>query len=119
MELVNNKIDTENTKAQMRKGLLEYCILLIISRGRTYAQDILNELKEANMIVVEGTMYPLLSRLRNSELLEYVWEESKTGPPRKYYSLTRKGRDALENLNNTWEKLSKSINSLSTKHKNK
>jgi len=117
MEIINDKINIENTKAQMRKGLLEYCILLVISRGRIYAQDILKEMKDADLIVVEGTIYPLLSRLKNSLLLEYTWEESKNGPPRKYYSLTHKGRETLENLNNTWEKLSKSINSLSSKNK--
>jgi len=117
MEIIDEKIDVENSKVQMRKGLLEYCILLVISRGKIYAQDILKEMKEADLIVVEGTIYPLLSRLKNSGLLEYLWEESKNGPPRKYYSLTHKGRDNLDNLDNTWQKLSKSINSLSLKHK--
>jgi PadR family transcriptional regulator PadR len=116
VEIVNQKINVENAKAQMRKGLLEYCILLVISRGKIYAQDILKELKDADLIVVEGTIYPLLSRLKNSGLLEYVWEESRNGPPRKYYSLTKKGKDALDNLDITWQKLSKSINLLFSKH---
>ncbi|MFA5936799.1 MAG: PadR family transcriptional regulator [Candidatus Paceibacterota bacterium] len=117
MEIIDDAVDVENSKVQMRKGLLEYCILLVISRGKIYAQDILKEMKEADLIVVEGTIYPLLSRLKNSGLLEYLWEESKNGPPRKYYSLTLKGRDNLDNLDSTWQKLSKSINSLSLKHK--
>ena len=78
----------ENTKAQMRKGVLEYCILSILSKGDAYASDIIKELKEAEIIVVEGTLYPLLTRLKNATLLAYRWEESKQGPPRKYYELT-------------------------------
>ena len=111
--------DIENTKAQMRKGILEFCILLVISQGKIYASDILNELKKADLIVVEGTLYPLLSRLKNSGLLEYVWEESKNGPPRKYYSLTNDGKEFLKTLMTTWGKLSKSINSLINKFKKK
>lgn len=108
-----NAVNVENTKAQMRKGILEFCILLIISRGEVYASDILNELKDADLIVVEGTLYPLLSRLRTSNLLKYSWVESKSGPPRKYYELTSEGKETLSKLKTTWEKLSKSINSLS------
>lgn len=108
-ELLNN---IENTRAQMRKGILEFCILLVISQGKIYTLDILKELKKADLIVVEGTMYPLLSRLKNSGLLEYVWEESKNGPPRKYYSLTARGKDFLKNLMATWSTLDDSINSL-------
>src|SRR3954466_4706327 len=87
-----------NTKSQMRKGILEFCALLIISRGRIYASEILLKLKDADLIVVEGTLYPLLSRLRTAGLLDHSWEESKSGPPRKYYTLTDKGKEALKEL---------------------
>jgi len=95
----------ENTKAQMRKGVLEYCILAILSRSDKYASDIINELKEAKMIVVEGTLYPLLTRLKNAGLLTYRWEESTQGPPRKYYELTDQGRDFLSELDASWKEL--------------
>ncbi len=101
-----------NTKAQMRKGILEFCILLIIRDGEVYASDILEKLKAADLLVVEGTLYPLLSRLKNAELLSYEWRESKSGPPRKYYLLTKKGKDALKELVTTWKSLSDSISSL-------
>src|SRR3979409_1559545 len=91
-------LNVENTKAQMRKGILEFCILLIISKEEVYPSDILKELKEFNLIVVEGTLYPLLSRLKDGGLLEYRWEESKAGPPRKYYKLTEIGRNTLKQL---------------------
>ena len=107
-----DQITSENTKAQMRKGILDFIILLVISRGPVYASDILNNLKENEMIVVEGTLYPLLSRLKNSGLLEYSWQESSAGPPRKYYSLTEKGRETLKQLSATWKDLNKSIHSL-------
>ena len=93
------------------------CILLVISKGKTYATDILKELKKADLIVVEGTIYPLLSRLRNSDLLAYNWEESPSGPPRKYYSLTPKGKDFLAELEKTWNNLDASINKLFKKFK--
>jgi PadR family transcriptional regulator, regulatory protein PadR len=109
-------VNAENSKAQMRKGLLEFCILLLISKKALYASDILQRLKEADMIVVEGTLYPLLSRLRSEELVSYEWRESKSGPPRKYYSLTKKGKDALKDLINTWKSLSDSIHSLLSSH---
>src|SRR5262245_35940730 len=102
----------ENSKAQMRKGSLEFCIMLIISKSEVYASDILKELKRADLIVVEGTLYPLLSRLKSLELLQYTWRESESGPPRKYYTLTEKGEKNLEQLKTTWSKLAKSINSL-------
>ncbi len=102
----------ENSKAQMRKGSLEFCILLIISRGEVYASDILKDLKKADLIVVEGTLYPLLSRLKSLELLNYTWKESESGPPRKYYTLTEKGKKTLEQLKQTWNLLAKSIQSL-------
>ncbi len=107
----------DNTRAQMRKGLLEYCILLTIAREeKAYASDILKELKADNLLVVEGTLYPLLSRLKNDGLLQYSWQESKAGPPRKYYHLTEKGRKNLADLNETWQELSSSINSLIKKY---
>lgn len=106
------EINIEETKAGMRRGMLEYCILLIISRGKMYASDMLKELKDADMIVVEGTIYPLLTRLRNDTLLDYTWEESKSGPPRKYYVLTQKGRDYLTQLKATWKSLVESVETL-------
>lgn len=105
-------INLENTKAQMRKGILEFCTLLIIGRGEVYASDILAELKRANLLVVEGTLYPLLSRLKTLGYVTYTWRESKAGPPRKYYSLTERGKDAREQLTASWKSLSHSINSL-------
>ena len=98
-------MNTENVKSQMRKGILEYCTLLILNRQRAYVSDIIESLKEAKLIVVEGTLYPLLTRLKNAELLTYVWEESKQGPPRKYYELTDKGRLFLAELENSWNEL--------------
>lgn len=95
----------ENTKAQMRKGVLEYCILLVLDGEPLYASNIIEELKEAKMIVVEGTLYPLLTRLKNAGLLAYRWEESTQGPPRKYYELTDKGRKFLSELEGSWAEL--------------
>ncbi len=95
----------ENTKAQMRKGVLEYCILSIVSKNDAYASDIIKKLKEAKMIVVEGTLYPLLTRLKNDGLLSYRWEESKQGPPRKYYGITDTGRAFLVELDGSWQEL--------------
>lgn len=95
----------ENTKAQMRKGVLEYCILLILDGKPLYTSNILQGLKNAKMIVVEGTIYPLLSRLKNDGLLTYKWEESTQGPPRKYYELTNNGRKFLKELEGSWNEL--------------
>ena len=95
----------ENTQVQMRKGILEFCILEIISRGEVYASDMLEELTAAKMIVVEGTLYPLLTRLKNASLLDYSWKESTAGPPRKYYTLTDTGREFLNELRVTWTEL--------------
>lgn len=95
----------ENVKAQMRKGILDYCILAILSRGDSYAPKIIAELKQAEMIVVEGTLYPILTRQKNAGLLSYRWEESPQGPPRKYYMLTEKGRDYLAMLDEAWNQL--------------
>jgi PadR family transcriptional regulator, regulatory protein PadR len=95
----------ENTQVQMRKGILEYCILEIIARGEVYASDMLEELTSAKMIVVEGTLYPLLTRLKNAGLLDYSWVESTSGPPRKYYTLTPTGLQFLDQLRLTWQEL--------------
>nr|WP_121269462.1 PadR family transcriptional regulator [Pedobacter schmidteae] len=100
----------ENTQTQMRKGILEYCVLLIISRGEIYASDIIAELKQAKLLVVEGTLYPLLTRLKNNGLLSYNWVESTSGPPRKYYMLTAEGKSILKQLDTTWEELAYAIN---------
>jgi PadR family transcriptional regulator PadR len=105
----------ENTQVQMRKGILEYCILKIISRGEVYASDMLDELTSAKIMVVEGTLYPLLTRLRKSELVSYKWVESLSGPPRKYYTLTEKGEDFLAQLDNTWKELVASTKKISAK----
>lgn len=99
----------ENTQAQMRKGVLEYCILSILSSKEVYPSDIISEMKNARLMVVEGTLYPLLTRLKNAGLLQYRWEESRSGPPRKYYSLTPEGRDFLKALDHTWHDLVKAV----------
>ena len=95
----------DNVKAQMRKGILEYCILAILSREDSYAPKIIAELKQAEMIVVEGTLYPILTRQKNAGLLTYRWEESPQGPPRKYYTPTEKGREYLTTLDEAWDEL--------------
>jgi len=104
----------ENTKAQMRKGVLEYCILSILKDGEAYTSDILETLKDAKMLVVEGTVYPLLTRLKNAGLLNYRWEESTSGPPRKYYGLTETGKLFLKELNTTWSELQDAVNRVTT-----
>ena len=98
-------MNVDNIQAQMRKGILEYCLLSILSRQDAYASEIISELKNARMIVVEGTLYPILTRLKNQELLSYRWEESPQGPPRKYYTITSRGREALALLDTAWEEL--------------
>lgn len=103
-------ISSENIKSQMRKGFLEYCIMLIISKKPAYVSDLISELKEAQLIVVEGTLYPLLSRLKNGGLLSYQWQESLQGPPRKYYELTEAGVQFLAELNDAWTELAGAIN---------
>jgi PadR family transcriptional regulator PadR len=102
-------MNAENIKSQMRKGYLEYCILLILKKKPAYTSDIITELKEAKLIVVEGTLYPLLTRLKNSDLLDYRWEESTQGPPRKYYEMTSEGMSFLEELENAWEEINQVI----------
>ena len=103
-------MNLENTKAQMRKGVLELCILALLEHKDAYASDIIEHLKKAEMIVVEGTLYPLLTRLKNAELLGYRWEESTSGPPRKYYSLTPVGKKALTELQTSWDTLVEAVN---------
>ena len=108
-------MNLENTQVQMRKGILEYCILHIIARGEVYASDMLDELTAARMIVVEGTLYPLLTRLKNAGLVEYKWVESKSGPPRKYYTLTGDGTHFLNGLTETWNDLVHSTSMITSK----
>lgn len=98
-------MNIENTQAQMRKGVLEYCILSILNNGEAYPSEIIEQLKQGKLIVVEGTLYPLLTRLKNADLLSYRWEESTSGPPRKYYQLTDKGKKFLKELATTWDDL--------------
>ena len=105
-------MNTDNAKSQMRKGMLEYCVLLLLSRQASYATDIIAQLKEAELIVVEGTLYPLLSRLKKDGLLSYQWQESTQGPPRKYYELTEDGRTALQELNSAWAQLTRTVDLL-------
>ncbi len=100
----------------MRKGILEYCILALIGKGEVYASDIIESLKDAKLIVVEGTLYPLLTRLKNAGLLSYSWKESDQGPPRKYYSLTETGQLFINELSKTWKELTSSVNKI-TKEK--
>jgi PadR family transcriptional regulator PadR len=109
---MKNDSQYEEAKSQMRKGMLEFCTLLIISHDNAYSSDILKELKQANLIVVEGTLYPLLNRLKTDGLLDYEWKESASGPPRKYYLLTAKGKEKLAQMKNVWESLVESITSL-------
>jgi PadR family transcriptional regulator PadR len=103
-------IKLENTQAQMRKGVLELCVLSIIAHEEAYPTDIIKRLKDSRMIVVEGTLYPLLNRLKDASLLQYHWKESKSGPPRKYYSITDEGKSFLENLKETWNHLNHAVN---------
>jgi PadR family transcriptional regulator PadR len=110
-----DKIDTmevrlENTRAQMRKGVLELCVMSIIAHEEAYPTDIINKLKEANLLVVEGTLYPLLNRLKDADLLQYTWRESRSGPPRKYYQLTEQGYEFLAGLKETWHELNYAVN---------
>lgn len=104
--------NAENVRAQMRKGVLEYCILSILSRQEAYASSLIDAMKEANMIVVEGTLYPLLIRQKNQGLLTYRWEESPQGPPRKYYMITDKGREQLVEMDAAWKEIVETIETL-------
>ena len=112
-------MNVENTQVQMRKGILEFCILHIISRGEVYASDMLVELTSAKIMVVEGTLYPLLTRLRKAGLVEYKWVESRSGPPRKYYTMTNIGQEFLSKLSETWGDLVTSTGKITTKRKSK
>ncbi len=112
-------MNIENTQVQMRKGILEFCILHIISRGEVYASDLLEELTAARIMVVEGTLYPLLTRLRKAGLVDYKWVESNSGPPRKYYTLTEDGQEFLNSLDQTWEGLVTSTQKIISVNKKK
>ena len=105
-------MEIENTKAQMRKGVLEFCILCILSEKDAYPSDIIDAMKSAKLIVVEGTLYPLLMRLKNDGVLSYEWKESTSGPPRKYYKLTPAGEEFLNGLHTSWQELVDSVNQI-------
>ena len=102
-------MNVDNVKSQMRKGMLEYCIMLLLHKEPAYASDIIQKLKEARLIVVEGTLYPLLTRLKNDDLLGYEWIESTQGPPRKYYRLTSRGEIFLQELEQAWQELNETV----------
>jgi PadR family transcriptional regulator, regulatory protein PadR len=108
-------MNIENTQSQMRKGILEYCILSIIRRGEAYPSDIVDEMRAVNMQILEGTLYPLLTRLKNADMLTYRWVESNSGPPRKYFSLTEKGLAFYQELDATWNELANAVNQLTSK----
>ena len=104
------KMNIDNTQSQMRKGTLEFCILSIIKRGEAYPGNIVEEMRAAGLVILEGTLYPLLTRLKNAEMLNYRWVESPSGPPRKYFSLTEKGEQFYSELEKTWNELSGAVN---------
>lgn len=114
-KVAENQKKIENAKAQMRKGLLELCVLSIIENEEMYPSDIIEKLKEAELIVVEGTLYPLLTRLKNAGLLDYTWRESTSGPPRKYYILTEEGKSFSTELKESWDELVTRINHITSK----
>ena len=105
-------MNIDNAKSQMRKGMLEYCVLLLLRRRASYASDIIQQLKDADLLVVEGTLYPLLTRLKNDRLLAYMWQESTQGPPRKYYELTTEGETFLDGLDGAWNEIENTIHIL-------
>lgn len=105
-------MNIDNLKSQMRKGMLEFSVLLLLRGGDAYASEIISRMKDARLIVMEGTLYPLLTRLKNDGLLTYRWEESPSGPPRKYYSITPLGHDFLRQLQTSWDEISHTINHL-------
>ncbi|HOG25563.1 MAG TPA: PadR family transcriptional regulator [Bacteroidales bacterium] len=107
-----NENNIDNIKSQMRKGVLEYCILSVLDKNDAYASELISKLKDARIIVVEGTLYPLLTRQKNQGMLTYRWEESTQGPPRKYYSLTNKGRDVLREMDKAWKEIVETIDIL-------
>jgi PadR family transcriptional regulator, regulatory protein PadR len=98
-------MNLDNIQSQMKKGTLEFCILSIIKRGEAYPSDIVEEMRAANMQLLEGTLYPLLTRLKNADMLSYRWVESNSGPPRKYFSLTPQGEQFYKELEKTWHEL--------------
>lgn len=108
-------MNIENVKSQMRKGMLEYCILLLLQDKAAYTSDIINKLKDADLLVVEGTLYPLLTRMKNGGLLKYEWQESSQGPPRKYYALTDLGQQVLTELDKAWNEISNTVGILKKK----
>lgn len=105
-------MNIDNTQSQMRKGVLEFCILSIIRQGEAYPSDIVEKMKAANLNILEGTLYPLLTRLKNADLLTYRWVESNSGPPRKYFSMTEKGLAFYGELEATWNELANAVNAL-------
>lgn len=107
-------MNIENTQSQMRKGILEFCILSIIRRAEAYPSDIVEETRAAGLNLLEGTLYPLLTRLKNAGMLTYRWEESISGPPRKYFSLTEQGEVFYRELENTWQELTNAVNQLTS-----
>jgi PadR family transcriptional regulator PadR len=111
-------MNIENTKAQMRKGVLEFCILSILSDGEHYPTEIIEKMKAGKLLIVEGTLYPLLTRLKNEGLLSYRWEESQSGPPRKYFTLTEDGKQFLKELIDGWNELTASVNLIISKNTN-
>lgn len=111
-------MNIENTQSQMKKGVLEFCILSIIQRGEAYPSDMIEEMKKANLNILEGTLYPLLTRLKNADLLSYRWVESSSGPPRKYFSLTEKGAAFYTELQKTWTELANAVTVLSSNTSN-
>ena len=108
-------MNIENTQSQMRKGILEFCILSIIRRGEAYPSDIVEEMRAANLQILEVTLYPLLTRLKNADMLSYRWVESNSGPPRKYFKLTEKGEAFYKELQQTWQELAHGVNTLTQK----
>lgn len=112
---MENKFNIENTQSQMRRGILEFCILSVIRRGEAYPSDIVEEMRESKLQVLEGTLYPLLTRLKNAGLLTYRWVESSAGPPRKYFSLTEQGIEFYRQLEGTWDELANAVNTLKNK----
>ena len=109
-------MNVDNAKSQMRKGILEYCIMLLLKEKPCYSSDIINRLKEANLLVVEGTIYPLLNRLRRDGVLEYEWQESNQGPPRKYFVLSEGGKAALEAMEEAWNEKEYTIHNIKESH---
>ena len=115
LEIKFYKMNIDNTASQMRKGVLEFCILSVIKLGEAYPSDIIDKMKAANLNILEGTLYPLLTRLKNAEFLTYRWVESNSGPPRKYFSLTEKGADFYKELESTWLELANAVEAITGK----